>query len=266
MILIITVNYNNAQLTNETVKSIYKNLENESIVKVIIVDNNSDDSDKLIEQNNVRIIKLEKNIGYFPAINYAIKQIDVTAFDHVIICNNDLIFASNFFPLLTYKKYDEKVFAICPRILDLDNVDQNPMLDKRISRFKVFFYFLYYKNYFVVQILYILWRKIKKKNSKTDLFARHIFMGYGAIYILTKRFFENNSFLDSPPFLMFEETFLAYQIYKTGGIEFFDSSLVVNHKDHSTCSKLTKRRMYDISKESYRYFRKIIFKIPSLKN
>ena len=259
MILLITVNYNNAELTNymiTTIKS--KN------VKIIIVDNNSSDKGKLQKGDNIELILLNNNIGYFPAINIALNRANVSLYDYIIICNNDLVFNSDFFEILENKSYDENIFAICPRILDLDGIDQNPMLDKKISKIKFFFYDLYYKNYLIGQCMYKIWRAIKPKPKDVDLSPRHIFMGYGAIYVLQKTFFMANKYLLAPPFLMFEETFLAHQIYSSNGIEFYDSSLVVHHRDHSSCSKIPQRKMYNICKESYPFFRKKIFDLPVL--
>ena len=259
MNLLITVNYNNSELTNKMIESILAD-----DLDIIVVDNNSNDKSILNQTSNIEYIFLKENIGYFPALNIGLKKVNIKDYDYIIICNNDLKFSSDFFTILYKKLFPDNVYAVCPRILDLDNVDQNPMLDKKISKFKVFFYDLYYKNYYLGQFLYNVWQKIKQKRITVNLEHRQVFMGYGAIYILTKNFFKKNLELETPPFLMFEETFLAHQIYESGGIEFFDSDLLVYHQDHSTCSKVPRKQMYDICKESYAGFRARIFKIPSL--
>ena len=64
---------------------------------------------------------------------------------------------------------------------------------------------------------------------------------------------------------MGEEAFLAYQIYETGGIEFFDSNLIVHHKDHSSCSKVPAKKMYDYTKESYKIYKNKLLSLPTLK-
>lgn len=267
MILIITVNYNNSKLTNEMVRSIFKDQKNIEKIKIVIVDNNSSDKNMLEKQGNVDILCLEKNIGYFPALNEGLKSVNTEDFDYVVICNNDLLFESNFFELLSLKTYDNNIYSVSPRILDLDNIDQNPSLDKKISRFKVFFYDIYFINYYFGQLIYRIWQKLKpkKKTGFINLEARQVFLGYGAIYILTKKFFKQNKLLDAPPFLMGEEAFLAYQIHKTGGIEFFDSSLVVHHNDHSSCSKVPAKKMYNFTKESYKIYRSKLLSLPKLK-
>lgn len=265
MFLIITVNYNNAELTNKMLNSISACSKCDNI-SVVVVDNNSTDVNQIQNFSFCQIIKLKENIGYFPALNVGIKSIDVINYEKIIICNNDLIFAPDFFINLKKNKYASNVYAISPRILDLDGNEQNPMLSKGISYLKVHFYDLYYKNYFFGIFIYKIWQIIKlKKNLKYDGVARQIFMGYGAIYVLTKSFFIHNKLLDTPPFLMGEEAFLAEQIFITNGIEYYDPSLLVYHQDHSSCSKIPKRTMYNISKESYKIYRKKFYNIPRLK-
>ncbi len=264
MNLIITVNYNNAELTNIMLNSINSLISNNNI-SVIIVDNNSNDVNKIKKFEFSKIIQLKDNIGYFPALNVGIKSVNVKKYENIIICNNDLIFDKDFFVNLKKRNYNSNVYAISPRILDLDGNEQNPMLTKGISYLKIHFYDLYYKNYYFGILIYKIWQIVKpKKKLKYDFEAKRIFMGYGAIYVLTKNFFINNELLESPPFLMGEEAFLADQIYRTEGIEYYDPSLLVYHQDHSSCSKIPKRKMYDITKESYKLYREKLFNLPRL--
>jgi GT2 family glycosyltransferase len=169
---------------------------------------------------------------------------------------------------LSETDYLDNVYAICPRIIDLDGIDQNPSLDKKISRFKIFFYDMYFLNFYFGKFIYKIWQKIKKrrKPGEVDLNNRNIFLGYGAIYVLTTVFFQNNSSLDTPPFLMGEEAFLAYQIKETGGVQFFDSSLIVYHKDHSSCNNVPKQKMYFYTKDSYKFYRKKLLELPKIKD
>jgi uncharacterized membrane protein (UPF0182 family) len=95
-------------------------------------------------------------------------------------------------------------------------------------------------------------KSLKKSNANID--NGRIFLGYGAIYILTKNFFLKNKKLNYPDdlFLMQEEIFLSYQIQETNGIIYFDKSLLVHHRDHSSCRKIPKKLSYIIQKKSYK--------------
>lgn len=267
MILVITVNYNNAELTNQMIESIYQSDFEKNNVKILVIDNDSNDKEQLKINKFVKVIFLNENIGYFPALNKGIESVCVDEFDKIIICNNDLKFDKDFFSKLRKTEYLDNVYAICPRIIDLDGIDQNPSLDKKISRLKIFFYDIYYLNYYFGKFIYTIWQKIKKrrKPGEIDLNNRNIFLGYGAIYILTKKFFQYNTSLDTPPFLMGEEAFLAFQISKTGGVQYFDSSLIVHHKDHSSCNKVPQQKMYLYTKNSYKFYRKKLLELPIIK-
>jgi GT2 family glycosyltransferase len=265
-ILVITVNYNNSDLTLELSKNIHDIFPYSDLY---IVDNNSDEYNKLI-LNKIEygtVIFNKKNSGYFQAINIILEMVNIIIYDSIIICNNDIIFDKMFYSVLAQRTYDKKIFAVSPRIFDMEGNDQNPMIEHKISRFKVFFYDVYFKNYYFGHFLLKTWKHLKKiiERRKNSDESRNIFMGYGAIYILTGSFFMSNKILDHPPFLMGEETFLAYQIYNTAGVIYYDKDLVVYHKDHSSCSKIPSKKMYLIFKESYRHSRSLLLKLPSVK-
>lgn len=256
MIAIITVNYNNAKITNKMLANIAELNRND--IKVVVVDNNSEDRDELDKTEFSTNLYLDSNIGYFPALNKGLKNIDLDLFEYVIICNNDLIFENNFFSILRQKKYVDSVYSVSPRIFDMDGIDQNPVFDRSPSKFKLFFYSLYYKNYYFGQILYNLWQLIKPKPVLQSNDSHPIFQGYGAIYILTKNFFKKNKSLDTPPFLMEEEAFLGAQIYKTDGILYYDSELIVHHQEHSSCKKIPSKVLYNYSKQSFQFSKKLM--------
>lgn len=251
MILIVTVNYNNAAITNQMIENI-ASLPDSNEIQVVIVDNNSKDKTELKENYFTKIIYLPENIGYFPALNKGLEAEKIEQYDYVIICNNDLTFDKNFFSLLKKKKYIERVFSISPRILDMDGIDQNPVFEQAASNFKLFFYTLYYSNYYFGKLLYNTWQLIKPK-PKIECERSHvIFQGYGAIYVLTRNFFKRNFKLDTPPFLMEEEAFLAFQIDDTGGLQYYDKELIVHHREHSTCRNIPSKQIYNYSKESFK--------------
>jgi Predicted glycosyltransferases len=266
-VCIITVNYNNSKLTCELSKNVLT-LFPKNGYELYVVDNNSRENDKvnLDTISNSTVFFSKENTGYFQGVNLALKKINTSKFDYVVVCNNDITFHEDFYRYLVENHYNNDVYAVSPRIIDADGFDQNPMVENIISRKRVFFYDIYYKNYFFGQFIYKLWQKIKRcinKPLQAD-FSRYIFMGYGAVYILTKPFFEGNKILDTPPFIMGEEAFLANQINKSGGKIFFDHRLIVYHKDHSTCAKLPTKVLYNITKDSYKIYRNIILRLPPI--
>lgn len=257
-ICIISVNYNNSKLTIDfcdSVKRVFTNIDYD----LFIVDNDSNESQKklLNEIGNAKIIFNSVNSGYFQALNIVLKKINADSYDRIIIGNNDIVFDESFENSILLSTYDKTVYAISPRIVTLSGVEQNPMLISGISRLKVYFYDLYFKNYLFGSAIFWIWQFIKRfrKQINDVSKSRIIYMGYGAMYILTPAFFEKNKLLDTPPFLMGEEAFFANQISKAGGVLFFDKTLIVHHRDHSTCAKIPSKQMYQITKESYKIYR-----------
>ncbi len=83
-----------------------------------------------------------------------------------------------------------------------------------------------------------------------------ILMGYGACYVLTNFFFKKFSQLNAPTFLMGEEGVLASQVIGANGVTLYCPDLIVNHHDHSSIGKLPSRKLYNYSRESYKYYLK----------
>jgi GT2 family glycosyltransferase len=263
-ILIITVNYNNSQLTVELAENIHKIFP---VYDFFIVDNNSDEYNKSILQNikNGTIIFNKENSGYFQGINLVLQKINADNYDNVIICNNDIIFDTTFYTNLESFVFNENIYAISPRIYDMDGTDKNPMIDKKITWFRKIYLALFFMNYYFGRFIYKIVHNLKEMKTKKQKSLgdnRQILMGYGAIYILTKSFFSKNKLLDHPLFLWGEEYFLAYQIFNTGGIIFFNKDLIIYHKAHASSSQLHSKEKFYITRESYKKWRYLLLKLP----
>jgi len=127
-VLAIVLNYNGILFTKDlflkTIDSLskqnYKNLE------IFVIDNNSSDKSVIkIEQKfpNIRIIQLKKNIatiGYNIGISLFLKD----KFNYLLLCNNDMLFNSDFVTEMVYfsKKIPE-AGLITPRIMMLSDKD-----------------------------------------------------------------------------------------------------------------------------------------------
>lgn len=116
---VISVNFNGGDKIVESIKSIvnqnYKNLE------IIIVDNGSkDNSIKKIENlklNNIKILKLEKNLGFTTGSNIGIKNCNGKYF---LILNNDAYldnvdFVKNSIDIL--ENSEKKIIGIFPKVV-----------------------------------------------------------------------------------------------------------------------------------------------------
>ena len=152
-------NFNNSLLTIQSVKSIEDNrLDVEC--RVVIVDNDSTCGEKqilaeAIMPSFVKILWNKNNIGYFSGLNSGLDDINDGDFDCdlIIIGNNDLVFDEVFFKSICnnyHKMINHSV--VCPSILTIDGVYQNPHLFKEVGRLREFVWDLFYSNYFLSEL------------------------------------------------------------------------------------------------------------------
>ena len=261
----IFTNYNNSDITAEAINSILNNIiVNEFNIEIIIVDNDSNlnEKNKLREISKlikvVKIIFLNKNIGYFRGLNEGINNLSFNSelYDFVIIGNNDLFFNKNFISSV-YDNYSlfEKYPVVSPDIIRLDGFHQNPHVTKQVSKFRSFIYELYFSNFYISRFILFLSKlthKYTQRGDETDYEkSGEIIEGYGACYILGPLFFTKFKYLLAPTFLMGEEFFLTYQLMEKKYKIYYEYNIKVQHHDHATVSQLPSRKFWNYSKESH---------------
>ena len=156
---LVTVNFNSSRETIDMLGSI----PNKYMEKIIVVDNCSTEQqfkllyDYCCDLSIVTIIRLNENIGYFPALNQGIKSIpdSQAKTGYTIICNNDLIFSESFFKSLSNRDFKSKVMALSPSVKTINGVYQNPSLPKKPSKLRFLGYRIYYSNYFLGKIIFL---------------------------------------------------------------------------------------------------------------
>ncbi len=269
-VAIVTVNYNSSLDTEKMIQSL---LNGNSLPSLLVIVDNSSNASELeilelvIEKYksllNIVLIKSQDNLGYFGGLNLGLSNINHNDYSGVIVCNNDLIFPSDFIININNKKVDDNVYAICPSVKTIDGIYQNPSMKNRPSIFRVIFYDLYYSNYYIGLIILKLWRalglgadsRVKKDNKEQE-----IFIGIGAIYFLTKNYFKYNESLPNDTFLYGEEAFLSKQIKGTGGIQLYAPELEVIHSESISTSKLLGKQKYKFNKNAHRKIRSYFIK------
>lgn len=261
-------NYNNSKLTIQLIDSIRKTCSNHSI-HIVVVDNDSSLQEKEIlkeidvDDIEVTLIFSEANEGYFSGLNVGINILNKLEKkpDLMIIGNNDLVFDSSFFESIS-KLSDiiDEFPVICPDLLTLDGVHQNPHVTNPITKLRLFIWRLYYCNYVLSRVIWYLSQFFKRFSARKDFHGYSkpgpILAGYGACYILTPLFFVHYQQLWSPSFLMGEEFFLAKQIEQAGMRIYYEPKLRVYHHDHATISKVPSHKLWQMSGDSYRIYRK----------
>lgn len=262
----IAVNYNNFQLTEKYAQSIEKfNADNH--INIIIVDNNSEEQDykalkkSLKDIKNLKIIRNNKNIGYFAGLNTGITSVGNKKDSIFIVGNNDIEFKNNFLSELDKIKYDDNVCVIAPNIITLDGYNQNPHYINKLSRKKKLFFKIYFSNYYICKVLLYLisiFKKFSKKSNKYCNSEMIIYQGVGACYILTANFFKFYSKLDDGVFLWGEEALLAHQLESINGKMLYSPNMVVYHKENLSVNRIKSKEAYKIGQESYSIYSKYI--------
>ena len=249
-----------------------KKLQGGGFSKIVIVDNNSDKSEKkrlaeFVKENdtlNIELIFSSKNIGYFSAINQGIISLSLCSSDDffLVVGNNDLLFPSDFIHSLDTLKNDKDTFVISPDIITPRGIHQNPHVINRLSVLRRFAYKLYFSSYNMACILTSLGKVLGKNRREKSRLGynkeQFIKMGFGACYILLPQYIQEIGLLDNSVFLMGEEALLSNQVYSHGGKILYTPKVKVFHQDHSTFKKMPSINTYNITKDSYKIYKKYL--------
>jgi GT2 family glycosyltransferase len=263
-------NFNNSLLTLQALQSLFSAPAAARCV-VVIVDNRSRDEERaLLAQaraisDQIHIIENPDNIGYFPGLNVGMAYLRThfPAIDLMVIGNNDLVFPADFVATLDRK---QALFAqypvVCPDLLTLDGVHQNPHVLKPVSRTREIVWDLYFSNFQLAVLIKKLAGLTRRFTGRKD-YQQHreagpIYMGYGACYILTARFFKEIGTLWAPTFLMGEEFYLAKQLLARNYQFYYEPSISVAHHDHATVSKMPSRQLWEFTRQYHRVYRQFV--------
>lgn len=270
--IFIIVNYNGANVSIDCIKSILS-LDNSInyVSQIIVVDNNSDNTDKLILKNyestfnqksKLNLIFTDNNLGYFGALNKGLSSIKNKDKYYIIIGNNDLIFNKNFCSLVNDTEFKSCDFVISPNIITLDNIHQNPISIKRLNYLRRLSYKIYFLNYsiskLVTKFATLIQRNRTIKNKDGCNLKQYIHTGFGACYILTPFFWGKNNELLNKVFLNGEEPIFSYQIHSTGGKILYTPEIIVKHINHASVIKKSNRWSFETTKKSYRIYKKYL--------
>ena len=271
-VIYVFVNFNNSIESIETVESINTSKEGGL---VILVDNCSSKEDLLklknrsFGQNEVIILENNQNVGYFSGLNVGLQHVlnNKIYFDFIVVGNNDLTFPLDFVSKLKSRQELYQDFpVISPDIVTLDGVHQNPHVLSKIGIVREVLYDLLYSSYTLFKFFIICSKilgAVSKRGDENEFeTSREIYQGYGACYILSRKYFEFWNELPSDSFLFYEEFFLAYQLKSHEFKVYYDSYIPIVHRLHKSTSIQPKKVMWKharISHWKHRRLNKIKF-------
>ena len=212
MISIIIINYNVSKYLKSCIESIYDS-DIKSQFEIIVIDNNSTeslDADLLLnnKKNQVKFIKLDDNMGFAGAANYAIRK---SSGSEILLLNPDTLVDKNTVQLLA------------------DYITGNT--DVGVVGCKVIFpsgkYQLSSKRHFpTIGVILTKLFKLDRLFSKNQYFGKYnyTYLNHddfadvdsisGACMMFRKEMFENIGRFDENFFLYFEDTDFCYRILK----------------------------------------------------
>lgn len=264
---VVTVNYNNANLTRNLIESLAQR-GNAGNLDLVVVDNASEEEDQKrlqeVQKNYswVKVVMSNENVGYFSGLNIGIEILrkQTKPVDTIIICNNDIEFPAEFLQTLESLAADtlSKFPVISPSIVTPTGDHQNPHVVSHIGKLRYLVWRIYYSNYTLARIIHGLAIATKRYTARRDCEQFHtgqvIDQGYGACYILTPMFFQHYDKLWAPTFLMGEEFFLSRQVRAVGSSVYYDPRIRVTHLDHGSVGVLPRKKVWKISSEAFKIY------------
>lgn len=246
---LVIVNYNDSKNTLKLVKNVSNY---DSITKVVVVDNNSNqeekDNLKKIKNDKVNIIYNETNLGYAGAMNvgaeYLIKELKNC---NIIFSNTDISIPSEDV-IKSMGKYmrEDGVAAVMPKVKEngtfkygwkltssfMDLLTNIPFLN-RLFRNNII---NYPKDYF------------KDKYAYVDVV-------YGCFFMVDSNALETVGMFDTKTFLYYEEYILARKLENYGYKSICINEEYVDHiHDNTIKNNISKYKKYRIYKKSQLYY------------
>lgn len=217
-ILVILVNYEGTQLTDECIKSI----NNSSIsVDIMVIDNNSSDnsiSEVCKFYNNVIFKKLDENIGFAGANNIGFKYAIKHKYSYVMMLNNDTVISDTLIQKLVNECNDNQVSVPC----------------------------MYY--YDQPQKIYYAGGTLDKKRGTTHHYGQYdiplevndCFCDFatGCCIMMTTKMISNIGYLDDTYFMYYEDTEYSIRMLKNGIKVKFVAEAKLWHKVGATAGKV----------------------------
>ncbi len=240
LISIITINYKQAEVTNELLDSLsqvtWNNLE------IIVVDNNSGTTDtKKINTNykNVKLICSFKNLGFAGGNNLGIKY---AKGKYILLLNNDTeVFPEFIEPMVELMEENSTIGAISPLIKYFENPK-----------------WIQYAGFTSMNPLTQRINAIGKGKMDIGQYAmpKSTAFAHGCAMLVPRKVIEKIGTMNEEYFLYYEEHDWSYRIKKAGYKIYFQPKSVVLHKESISTGKNSPLKTYFITRNRILYMKK----------
>lgn len=261
----ICVNYNSHEETIKYIDNVLSLDIHDNAIIVVVENSPTDESFNILNQyvsnkNIEKVVILKKeNRGYFQGLNDGIEFAQQKGIKNTfyIVGNNDITFDETFISTLLLYKIDDADLVIAPDVVTTEGSHENPHVINKMGFLRKLKYDVFFSSYFVSEILGKI-KSTERSFKPYDPIKKKIYMGIGALYVLTPNFFKHFKKLSEEVFLYGEEAILTGQINSVNGNIIYDPSLICYHNESSTTSKMNTKHKYKIIQKSYKTYRKYL--------
>ena len=253
---VIIVNWNAGKYLEETINSL-REKANDISYEIIIVDNNSNKDeesyiflDKLLEQNNITVIKSEENLGFAKANNIGMELAKGRNF---LILNPDVTFHNNVIKILSdYLDNNETVGMVGPKVLNIDGSFQQPCLrGKPYPKDTLFHLIGLAKAFPKCEALngYALWHLNRDEINECGALS-------GCCMMLKKSLYEEIGGMDEQFFMYQEETDWGLRTAKAGYKIVYNPNAEITHYQGVTTKKIKVKSIWIFTQSMMKFFKK----------
>jgi GT2 family glycosyltransferase len=241
LVSVISVNYNQAQITIETIESLkkvsYPNLE------IIIVDNASKEAPDVIEKkiNDITFIRSEKNLGFAGGNNLGIQA---AKGKYILFLNSDTEVDKDFLqPLVGLLKENPDIGIISPKLIYFFSKNQS---------------LIQYAGSNPINLFTARGSSIGYKKQDNENFNRiyETNLPHGAAMMLPMRVIREVGLMPEIYFLYYEEHDWAYMIKRKGYKIYYCGESTVYHKESMSVGKNNPIKVYYMNRNRLIFVRR----------
>jgi len=212
--------------------------------RLVVVDNSEDDAEwDRIERwtsgdRRVLALKAPKNLGYFGAVDWALKRVDHREVNWLIVSNTDVRLAGkDAFAELARVPMDD-IGVLAPSIRSAwTGRDQNPYQVHRPTVAQMRRRRLILGNPILAQLVILMFAvrgriaRTRRASGKVML-SQSIYAAHGSFFAVSRTFLDRGGSFDFPMFLFAEELFLAEQAKDLKLQTLYAPTVRVEHMEH----------------------------------
>src|SRR3989344_6535880 len=209
-VFIVILNFNNASVTKDCLKSLEKISHKDLIVQMVVVDNSTKEKITIGEKEfgdlSIKLMDPKENLGFTGGCNLGIMYAIDNGADYVVLLNNDTIVDENFVSLLVESANKERVGIVVPKIYYAEGSEYHKDRYSKDQLGKVIWY----------GGGYIDWENVVPKHFGVDEVddgpydsEKEVEFATGCCMLLTKEFINKVGMFDDKYFLYYEDADLS---------------------------------------------------------